>query len=449
MNEFQPQESRNACLDRGLLVSLRDGELTPDETERALAHLAICPDCTVDQRSLETGSRQLYDVLDTLDPSGADLPETAAAFASLQSRLSGESRRERRLGAATASPVTTVHRLKAARPKRLQRWWVGAAAAIVVAVVLLPHADALANQFLGLFQPQSFQPVSVDLETFRNGIGENLQNFGEISFNDANLKSISHPTEAELQQDLNFKLLLPGHLPSGVGQAMQFSLIDGSSATFTFNAAHARAYLQQTSQSSVSIPPELDGATFTITLASGVIVNYGKVCQSETQIVNWSNPDANGSLPGTVHSSQAAPGSSPAPSGADQNGNGLTPGVADLGCSGGKPFYVGELPSPVIRATGKASLQDLQSFILSLPKLSASARLLLQDVNLSTGVVPLPIPSQLQAEQVTTHNARGVMVVDPSLSLGAVVWQTGGVVYMVAGATSNSTQLMDSANSLH
>jgi hypothetical protein len=449
MNELQPQESRNACLDRGLLVSLRDGELTPDETEQALAHLAVCPDCVADQRSLATGSRELYGLLDALGPSSADLPETAAAFAALQSRLSGESRHGQ--GRAPASSGSAVRQLQAGKPKHLRRWWLAAAAAIVVAVMVLPHADALASQFLGLFQPQSFQPVSVNLQSFRSGIGENLGNFGEMSFNDANLKSIAHPTRAELQQDLNFKFLLPGHLPPGVGQAMQFSLIDGSSATFTFNAARARAYLQQTSQGSVSIPPELDGATFTITLAPGVIINYGKVCQSETQIVNWSSSDASGSIPGTVHSSQAAPGTSPspAPSGAGQNGNGLTPGVADLGCSGGKPFYIGEIPSPVIRATGKASLEDLRSFILSLPKLSTGARLLLQDVNLSTGVVPLPIPSQLQAEQVTTHNARGVMVVDPSLSLGAVVWQTGGVVYMVAGATSDSTQLMDSANSLH
>jgi hypothetical protein len=194
----------------------------------------------------------------------------------------------------------------------------------------------------------------------------------------------------------------------------------------------------------------LDGATFTITLAPGVLINYGKVCKSETQIVNWSNPNANGSAPGTIHQSQAAPGSTPAPSGAGQSGNGsgITPGVGDLGCSGGTPFYVGEIPSPVIQATGKASLEDLRSFILSLPRLSPSARLLVQDLNLSTGVVPLPIPSQLQAQQVTTHNAHGVMIVDPSLSLGAVIWQTGGIVYMVAGATSNSTQLMESANSL-
>jgi hypothetical protein len=63
--------------------------------------------------------------------------------------------------------------------------------------------------------------------------------------------------------------------------------------------------------------------------------------------------------------------------------------------------------------------------------------------------VPLPIPPQIQAQQVTTHGVQGVLMSDSSLSLGAVIWQTGGIIYMVAGATSDSTQLLASANSLH
>jgi hypothetical protein len=457
MNELQPQEYRNTCLDRGLLVSLRDGELTPDETEQALAHLAGCPDCAADQRSLETGSRELYGLLDALGPSSADLPETAAAFAALQSRLSGESRREPGCVAGTASEGSTLRRFQAARPLHRQRWWIAAAAAVLIALIALPHANALANQFLALFQAQTFQPVSVNLQTFRDGVGEDLQSFGEVNITSDNLSSITHPTQAQIAQDLNFKLLLPAHLPPGVGPEMQLSLIDSASGTFTFDAAMARAYLAQSGQGSVSIPPQLDGATFTITLAPGVVINYGKQCQAQSQNVNGSIPSL--SIPGQFSSSSPA-GPSPVPAGQSQggngstpgtvqNGNGSTPGIVGLGCSGGKPFYIAEIPSPVIRATGKASLEDLRNFILSLPNLKSTARVLLQDVNLTTGVVPLPIPPEIQAQQVTTHGVGGILMVDSSLSLGAVIWQTGGIVYMVAGATSDSAQLMDSTNSLH
>jgi hypothetical protein len=449
MNELQPQAYRNSCLDRGLLVSLRDGELTPDETEQAQTHLAACPDCRADERSLQAGSQEIYDLLTYLDPSSGELPETAPALAALQSRLSVEREHEHSPVAVTASAGSITRLFQVSKLPHRKRWWIATAAAVLIALVLLPQAGALANQFLGLFQAQTFQPVSVNLQTFRDGVGEDLQSFGVININSDNLVGITHPTQAQVEQDLNFKLLLPTHLPPGVGQAMQFSLIDSAEGTFTFNAAMARSYLAQTGQGSVSIPPELDGATFTITLAPGVIINYGNQCQVQSQ----NGPIPGWSLPGRHSSSSSAPsaqgqngnGSTP---GTVQNGNGSAPGTIALGCSGGKPFYIGEIPSPVIRATGKASLEDLRTFILSLPKLSSSARVLLQDVNLSTGVVPLPIPPQIQAQQVTTHGVQGVLMVDSSLSLGAVIWQTGGIVYMVAGATSDSTQLLDSANSL-
>jgi anti-sigma factor RsiW len=57
MNELQPQEYSNTCLDRGLLVSLRDGELNAEETRKVHAHLAVCPDCAADERSMQADSQ--------------------------------------------------------------------------------------------------------------------------------------------------------------------------------------------------------------------------------------------------------------------------------------------------------------------------------------------------------------------------------------------------------
>jgi Putative zinc-finger len=414
MNELQPQKYSDSCLDRGLLVSLRDGELTPEEIEQARAHLAVCPDCAADERSMQTASQEIYDLFTLLGPSTDEIPETEAVFSALQSRLDVESHREESHAAVSSAAGSNIRFFHARKPQGRNRWWIAAAAAVLIALIVLPNAGALASQFLALFSVQQFQPVSVNPQTFRNGIGEDLQSFGDVNIDSNNLNSISHPTQAQIEQDLNFKLLLPGHLPSGVGKTVQFTLVDSANGTFTFSAAKARAYLAQTGQSSVSIPSQLDGATFTITLAPGVIINYGNQCQRQSQNISGSSPR-----------------------------------TAALGCSGGKPFYIGEIPSPVIQATGKASLEDLRNFVLSLPKLSSGARALLQNVNLSSGVVPLPIPPQIQAQQVMTHGAQGVLMTDSSLSLGAVIWQTHGIIYMVAGSTSDSTQLLDSANSLH
>ena len=299
-----------------------------------------------------------------------------------------------------SSAQSKIRFLQARKPQHPGRWWIAVVAAALIALIVLPNAGALANQFLALFSVQQFQPVSIDPQTFRNGIGEDLQSFGDISNNSGNLDSIQNPTQAQVEQHLNFKLLLPGHLPPGVGNAMKFSLIHSENDTFTFNAAKARTYLAQTGQSSVVIPPKLDGATFTITLTPGVIINYGNNCLGQDQ------------------------------------------------CSGGKQFYVGEIPSPVIQATGKASLKDLRDFALSLPNLSSGARLLLQDVNLNSGVVPLPIPPQIQTQQVAIRGTQGVLMTDSSLSLGALVLQTHGIIYGIGGAINDSAQLLDSANSL-
>jgi hypothetical protein len=39
-------------------------------------------------------------------------------------------------------------------------------------------------------------------------------------------------------------------------------------------------------------------------------------------------------------------------------------------------------------------------------------------------------------------------MVDTSLSLGAVLWQKDGIIYLVAGETSDKTEIKASANSL-
>ena len=404
MNELQPQKYSDSCLDRGLLVSLRDGELTPEETAKAQAHLALCPDCAADQRSMQTASQEVYDLLTVLGPSPHEMPETKLALSALKARLDVQNRPEESHVAISSPAQSKIRFFQARKLQHPGRWWIAVIAAALIALIVLPNAGALANQFLALFSVQQFQPVAIDPQSFRGGIGEDLQSFGDVSI-PGGLNDTQQATQAQVEQSLNFKLLLPGHLPPGVGHAMQFTLIKSANGTFTFNAAKARAYLAQTGQSSVSIPSQLDGATYTITVAAGVIINYGNKCQQQDQ--------------------------------------------GNQGCSGGKPFYIGEIPSPVIQATGKASLEDLRDFALSLPKLSPEARLLLQDVNLESGVVPLPIPPQIHAQQVTTHGVQGVLMTDPSLSLGAVIWQTHGIIYAAAGAMSNSAQLLDSANSLH
>jgi hypothetical protein len=193
--------------------------------------------------------------------------------------------------------------------KRQSGWLMAAVAAVLVVLLLLPNATVLAEQFLALFRVQQFQPVTVDPQTLGRELVSELQNFSDVKIashaaNQSNLR------QAQVQKLIHFQLLLPSRLPSGVGHTMQFNLIGGGQVLFTFDAAKARAYLAKTGQSSVSIPAQLDGAKFSITVNSGVMVNYFDSCQA-------------------------------ASTSSEKTGE---------QCSGGKTFSIVEIPSPVVNA---------------------------------------------------------------------------------------------------
>ena len=399
MNERQQQKPNDQCLDMGLLVSLRDGELTVDQTANARAHLAMCPDCAADERGMANTSREVYALLSALGPLTNEIPGTATALVATQARLDTESNHQ--------DYPETLHALAPRLSQRSRRrrygWLVAAAAAVLIALLLLPNAGALAEQFLALFSVQQFQPVTVDPQNFSYDLMSSLRDFGDMQVQYNRAPDLQDPAQAQVEQFIHFPLLLPGHLPQGVGHSSHFTLIGSAEGTFTFNVTKVRAYLAQSGQISISIPAQLNGATFTITSDSGVIIRYSANCRLEK--------------------------------------------VISLYCDGGMPLYIAEIPSPVVQATGKASLKDLRDFLLSLPRLAPELHAMLQQLDLEKGIVPLPIPREVDAQQVTVHGAPGVVLVDNSLKVGGLLWQAHGIIYLIGTTTTSSTDLLDIANS--
>jgi hypothetical protein len=406
MNERQ-RPKNNQCLDTATLVSLRDEELSADEITQARAHLAGCPDCAADERALIVTGQEVYDLLAELGPQADGMPDTETAFASMQARLDRESDHVQR---PVPLPVAAVleNRPRSSQSNRRRRygWIAAAAAAILIAILLAPSASALATQFFALFRPQQFQPITVDPQNFSEDLISYLSDFGDMQVQYTNLAhSLKNPTEAQVKQLISFPLMLPGHLPPGVGHTVSFMLIGSANATYTFNVAKVRTYLAQSGQSNIAIPAQLDGATFTISSSTGVVIHYASNCRLQRET------------------------------------------ATSLFCTGGTPFYAAEIPSPIVQATGKASLKDLRDFLLSLPKLAPEMRAILQQVNLENGTVPLPIPRVVSAQQVTIHGAPGVVLVDNSLKVGGLVWQARGIIYMIATVSTSSADLQAIASS--
>lgn len=400
MNELQQHEQNERCLDRGLLVRLRDGELTAAEREQALTHIETCPDCVADMHDVNVGGQEIYTLFSELNPAAEEVPQTMSAFAALRAKIDAEQ---------PSSGVQIVslngHPLQARKRQHRYRTLVAIVAAALIAVIVLPNAGALANQFLALFHVQQFQPVKLDANQSQQEVFNALGHFA-----DTDASSINNQTdvpEAQVKAAIHFPLLLPSHLPAGVKATPRFDLFGGETATFTFNATKAEAYMQQIGDGNVRIPAQLKEATYTVTVSPGFAALYG-FCQ-----------------------------------GNDTNKSSTTT------CSQQKQLVLGEVPSPVVQGANANSLSDLRNFMLSLPHLPADVHNLWQNTDLSTGTIPIPMPSvQTNAQLVTVHGGSGVILTDDSVHYGGVIWQAQGIIYALVTTTSDKSQILEAANSL-
>jgi hypothetical protein len=209
---------------------------------------------------------------------------------------------------------------------------------------------------------------------------------------------------ANVEKLTNFHVLLPSNLPDGVGHVAQYTVNNSEEASFVFSSAKARAYLAETGQSNITIPAQLDGATFTVSVNPGVLITYYASCSAQTAT-------------GQQH------------------------------CIDGKTsFEMAELPSPTIKADGRASFSDLRGFLLSLPKLSSDTRNLLEHTNVNSGVIPVPIPAQVSSQQTTVMGSPAVAL--NYSKYGLVFWQNNGIVYLIGSVGATPSQLLSAARSL-
>jgi hypothetical protein len=310
---------------------------------------------------------------------------------------------------AKKAPTQVLPSRKVAPQKWYQtrrNWFLAAIAAILVALLLLPNSGALASQLLSLFSIQQFQPVQVtqqDVQSLSSRPIPTFQDMGTLQIQSDSLQTQDNLTQAQAAQMVNFPILVPQTLPQGVSGTPDFSVIGAGQGTFTFSASKAHAFFVKNGYGNVHLPANLDGATYDVTTTAGVVISYGN--QTTTQ------------------------------------------------------FMIVEFPRPVVRANGSASLQELRDVALSIPGLPPQLVTQLRQIDLNSGVAPLPIPAGIDSQSITVHGIQGLLLTKnisttiPQLKKfpagSAVVWQTHGIIYAVGGTISNTNQLLNSANSLH
>ena len=230
-----------------------------------------------------------------------------------------------------------------------------------------------------------------------------IDDLGSVKFQADSFHMRNNLKKEQAAKSVNFAVVLPAKLPDGVANSPSFSVIEGGHGVFTFSAAKMHAYLVKNGHANVKIPANLDGATFDVTTTAGVMIKYG------------------------YH--------------------------------GGNPLLVIEVPSPVIRATGSASLEQLHNFMLSLPGLPPSLVAQLKQIDIANGTIPLPVPAGIDAHSVTVNGTSGVLLNSNKTTTmenikqfpagsSMVVWQTKGIIYVLGGITTNTAQLLAAANSI-
>jgi hypothetical protein len=298
-------------------------------------------------------------------------------------------------------PVQVPLARRASRPPLWRRpWMVAAVLAVLALLFVFSGGTGLAAQFLTLFSVQHFQPVSVNPRTVQTSQLPRPSDLGDYQFQPGTLQMQRNLSRAQAAQFVTFPLKLPAALPSGfAGRQPVFDGLDGGSAIFTFRASKAHAYLVRSGHGSIAIPAVLDGATFAVHISRGMELHYLS--------------------------------------------------------SGGRLLAIVEMPSPTIEATGKASLEDLRAFLLSLPGLPAPLVEQLKRIDLQSGTIPLPILPGMSAQPVSVQGQSAVLLTTgqgaSSLNLPvgqAVLWEAGGIIYLVGESGQDTTQLVATANSL-
>ncbi len=394
----------------GTLRRLYDEPLALSSRERE--HYAACLRCQsrfalIAGRARETASTLARPTLHS-DPSTALLRYRQHMAGQVAGVGNAQGTRER---IATMIQQTQRHRLI----KPLGS--LATAGALILALALTP-VGSLAQEFLTIFQPSQFAAVPVTTDELQ-GL-PNLSNYGTMKAGSGpTMKAASTAAEAATASGLT--VLTPGALPASVPSTISYRVTSGATASFTFSAQKAAATAAATGKPLPPMPTGLDGSTLSVTLGPAVLTTYGLPAgfnASET-------------------TSKAREQGASAPAGSSSSLLGRLPVLA-----------IGQTPAPRVTSTG-ASREQIEAYLLAQPGVSPQLASAIKVIGDPNSTLPIPIPINLASgHPVTVQGVQGLAIGDNTGMGSGVMWQKGGMIYVVAG-TLPEDQIMAIAQSLH
>lgn len=266
-------------------------------------------------------------------------------------------------------------------PVRTRRWGrlaTGAAAvALTVGLIITPAGQAVAGGLLNLFHSRSVAAVTLtnsDASQVAAVMSELGATAGTPSTDFLTLGSV-----AEAQGKVAFTVAAPraSDLPSGVSATPTVRYLPASSLTVTFDAAKTATYLQQ-SGSTLQVPAGLDGEKLVLHFPDAVALTYSG--------------------------------------------------------GGGKEILVASAAAFEASTVGPLDVTALRDFLVNVPGVPTSLTKQLGSVDLTSGVLPVPIPvDQVSGTKTTVNGHDAILVVSSGLGAG-VVWQSNNRLTGVIGS---------------
>jgi hypothetical protein len=384
-----------------MTLHLTDGTLRRllDETPTlpsASAHLERCVRC-------RARLARIGDVADAVGPAlavsgSAILPEGVAA-AQIRARL-------------LTSPV--------ARPahRRLRGGafaWAAAAVILVGGFALAPVRTAATN-FLTIFEPRQFVAIPITrTDAAQLRALPDLGAYGTFR-GDKHIAHTEVGSAAAAARLAHVPVLVPAYLPAGLDPRAHFSVLGPATNSFTFSATRARGTLAPAHARLSPMPSNLEGSTLQATIGPVVVGIYSP----------------HGSAPFFEH---VRPQIRRGERFKRVRGDDFT-GLA-----------VVQAPAPRVWSTG-ASVAEIETYLLAQPGVPPQLAAQIRAIGDPTATLPIPIPIEREyAQPVVVQGERGLGIGDNTGLGAAVLWQTRGRIYAVAG-TYSAREILAVANSV-
>ena len=266
------------------------------------------------------------------------------------------------------------------------------AALLVVSVFSFPATRALASQLLGVFRVQKFAPISVSpaqLEMLERLEMEDGLYPGEMVFNEDGVASQSFSSVEEAARFASSNSELWGlRTLTGRGKPSDIYIEGGGTATLTVNLKGARTLLEAIDADPNALPDSLDGQDVTADVGLMIGQTWDDVMLMQT-------------------------------------------------------------PSPVFNYPADVDPAPIGQALLQLLGMSEEEATRLARKIDWTNTLLLPIPTEFATfQEVQIDGTTGLAIEAVSGDETVVMWQTGGMVYMLSGMNMDADELLREAEAL-